>query len=369
MQPIGLSVFATGLLAGFISICLTPLVIKVAHKRGWFDDPSDPRKIHNGNVPRLGGVAMFWSFFAALSVATFIGSRNGESSPWGPIYLPVSLCLILVHGIGLVDDFRSLRARYKLVVQSLAALLLVSLGFRFRMLPLPGLVLELGWASYPVSVIWIVGVMNAINFIDGLDGLAGGISIIAAFAYGVIYSRLGLAFPALASFALVGAISGFLVFNFPKGKIFMGDSGSLFLGFLLALLPLLHKSSYPVEAGIIPAITVLLVPIFDVFAAMLRRSRRGQNVMTPDREHLHHKLLDLGFENRQILGIVYGTCLFLAGVTLGGLFLPAATQFWIYMTVWGIVLGAFIVVHFRWHKMKLTVPAAPELACDPEAGQ
>ena len=367
MQGIGMNVLAAGLLAGFVSICLTPVVIRVAHRRGWYDDPSDPRKIHNGKVPRLGGVAMFWAFLATVTVASLLSPRGAAESPWGPSYLPFTFSLVLVHLTGLVDDFRPIRARFKFLIQSLAAILVISLAFRFRILPTPGGMVELGWLSYPISFLWIVGIMNAINMIDGLDGLAGGISIIAAFAYGVIYTKLGLSFPALAAFALVGAITGFLVFNFPKAKIFMGDSGSLFLGFLLALLPLLHKSAYPAQAGILTAITVVVIPIFDVFAAILRRSRRRQNVMSPDKEHLHHKLLDLGFDGRQILGLVYGTCLFLAGVAIAGLYLPQSLQFWAFMGAWLIVLGLFITIHYVWHAKVPALAVGRDLRIDDEA--
>jgi UDP-GlcNAc:undecaprenyl-phosphate GlcNAc-1-phosphate transferase len=353
----GISIFATGLLAGFISITLTPLVIRLAKRHAWYDDPSDPRKIHDGEVPRLGGAAMFWAFILSVSLASILGARMPSDAPWGPVYLPVTLALVLVHVTGLVDDFHSLRARYKLSIQLLAAIVAVFMDFRFRFLPLPGIMLNLGWASYPITVLWIVGIMNAINMIDGMDGLAGGVCLIASFAFGVTYTRLGLIYPATEAFALVGAIVGFLFYNFPKASIFMGDSGSLFLGFSLALLPLLHKSSYPIEAGILPGITVLLVPIFDVFAAILRRSRRGQSIMMPDREHIHHKLMDFGFEPRQILAMVYGVCLFLAGVVLGGLFFPFAIQFWLIIAVWVGCLALFLIIHYTWHRRR-AMPAS-----------
>jgi len=362
MHPIGISVLATGLFAGFISICLTPIIIRIAKRRGWYDDQNDPRKIHNGRVPRLGGVAMFWAYVIAVSAAALAGVGKSRDSAWGPMFLPFTLSLTLMHGLGLIDDFRNVRARVKFTLQSVVAILVIALDFRFRILPLPGLLLELGWFSYPLTYLWIVGIMNAVNMIDGLDGLAGGISIIAAFAYGVIYAKLGLLFPALAAFALVGSISGFLVFNFPKAKVFMGDSGSLFLGFLLAMLPLLHKSEYPVQAGIFPAITVMLIPIYDVFAAILRRLRRKASIMEPDRQHLHHKLLDLGYDNRQILGFLYGSCIFLAGISLGGLFLPPATQFWLILGVWALGVAAFWYLHTMWHRCRRAGAAAEEPA-------
>jgi UDP-GlcNAc:undecaprenyl-phosphate GlcNAc-1-phosphate transferase len=344
MSKVFIAPLAVGLLAGLLSVLITPLVIKVARRFKWFD-PTNDRKIHTGQISRLGGVAMFLSFDLSLLIFYLAGGRSEE--PALLTIVPLLTCAAAIHFVGLADDFKNLRALFKLAWQIAVSMAMIMLGYRFRSLPLPWGILDLGWFSYPLTLVWIVGIMNAVNMIDGMDGMAGGISIIAAFSFGVAYLGLGLRWPATASLALVGAISGFLVFNFPKAKIFMGDSGSLFLGFLLAILPLLHKSVFPKEAGILSAITVLLIPIYDVFAAILRRRRRGQSIMMADREHLHHKLMDLGFETRQILAIVYAACMGLGGIAILGSKIAFNVFFWLVMTAWIVLAGWFLYLHFH----------------------
>jgi len=331
-----------GLLAGFFSVLLMPFVIKTARRYKWFD-PTNDRKIHTGQISRLGGVAMFLSFCFSIG-GYFAAGGRGDGSAFLSI-VPLLVCAAVMHSLGLIDDFLNLRALIKLAGQIAVSLVMISLGYRFRYLALPWGALDLGWFSYPLTLVWIVGISNAVNMIDGMDGLAGGVSIIAAFSFGVVYLGLDLVWPATACFALVGAISGFLVFNFPKAKIFMGDSGSLFLGFMLATLPLLHKSVYPKEAGIFSAITVLLIPIYDVFAAILRRRRRGQSVMKADREHLHHKLMDLGLETRQILAIVYAVCMGLGGIAIIGSRIASDVFVWLAMAAWLVLAALFVYLN------------------------
>lgn len=326
------------------SLVGTALVRFIAVQRSWYDDPSDPRKIHSGKIPRLGGVGMFWAFALTLGGAALV--LRGGAFATATFAPPLILAFGIAHFTGLVDDFRNIRAWKKLVLQILAAVILVAAGFRFRSLPLPGQSLELGVFSYPLSLLWIVGVTNAVNMIDGMDGLAGGLSAIAAFTYGVIYATVGNSAAALAAFALAGAIGGFLLHNYPPAKIFMGDSGSLFLGIALASLPLLHRGANPQEAGILPGITLVLIPVLDVFACMLRRLKRGVSPMSPDKEHLHHKLMSLGFENRTALLIIYSAQLGLACLVLSGLIVPYRFFFGILMLAWaGMALG-FIWLHF-----------------------
>jgi UDP-GlcNAc:undecaprenyl-phosphate GlcNAc-1-phosphate transferase len=256
------------------------------------------------------------------------------------------LAFALCHFTGLYDDFKNLRARYKLLLQTTAALILVLFGFKFHVIAFPGSSLLLGPLTYPLSLIWIVGVTNAVNMIDGMDGLAGGVVAIAAFTYGVIYATVGNAAAALSAFALAGAIGGFLLHNYPPAKIFMGDSGSLFLGISLAVLPLLHRGKFPEVAGFLPGVTLVLIPVFDVFTSMVRRTKRGVSVMSPDKEHLHHKLMSLGFEQRTTLLIVYSIQLFLACLVLSGLVLPYRFYFGIQILAWICVGLGFIWLHF-----------------------
>ena len=330
--------------AVLLSLVGTSLMKLLARRRGWFDDPTDPRKIHQGEVPRLGGVGMFWAFALSLGGAIVVGARGEAASAlFGP---PLVLAFGIAHFTGLLDDFRNIRAWKKLLAQVAAAAVLIAAGFRFRALPLPGLALDLGLVSYPLSLLWIVGVMNAVNMIDGMDGLAGGLSVIAAFTYGIVYASLGNAAASLAAFALAGAIGGFLLHNYPPARIFMGDSGSLFLGVALATLPLLHRGAHPAEAGILPGITLVLIPVLDVFACMWRRARRGVPMMSPDKEHLHHKLMSLGLDGRSALLVVLSAQLGLSCLVLSGRLLPYRYYFGLTMLAWCAMGLCFIALHY-----------------------
>ena len=334
------------LLACFLSLVLTPLVIWLCHRRGWYDR-MDSRKIHTGRIPRLGGIAIFASFAFAFVAGSLlvVGNRNGQT--WTGEFLPVTLAVIAVFAAGLIDDFRPVRARYKFIIQLFAALVVVSAGFHFRYLVLPFAPyrVEFGWFGYPLTVVWIVGITNAINMIDGMDGLSGGIAMIAAGVYGMLYSGIGSQVPGLLAFSLAGAVIGYLFFNLPPARIFLGDAGAYFIGFMLAVLPLLHKGQYSETFGIMGAITVLVVPVFDVFAAIWRRLRDKRSVMDPDRSHLHHKLMSLGFSTRQILAIVYASCLFLGAIAISALYLPLAWSFTFMIGAWIIFSALFGVLH------------------------
>lgn len=324
-----------------LSLLLTPLTISLAHRRGWFDDANDPRKIHRGAIPRIGGAAIFLAFMAAIGLACLMGEIGTGAR--GTVILAGA---IVIFGTGLLDDFRDLRARFKLGVQLLVALGICAAGYRFEYFPLPGGLVALGPLSWVLTIVWIVGISNAINMIDGMDGLAGGVSLIASLSFGSLLLTLGEGAGAMAAFALAGAIVGFLFFNLPPARIFMGDSGSLFLGYCLAALPLLASARHPRELSVLAAGTVLAVPVFDVFAAILRRKRRGQRVMEPDREHLHHKLMDQGFGVRAILALVYVACMGLGTAAAAAALLGPQRQFWVLAGALALLLGAFTFLHF-----------------------
>ncbi|MEI6873638.1 MAG: MraY family glycosyltransferase [Spirochaetota bacterium] len=327
--------------SGVFSILLTPIVMAVAHRKKWFDDANDPRKIHNGTIPRLGGIAIFLAFLASLGTAAVAGTLPMEGR---------SIALLagaaVIFGIGLVDDFRNLRARFKFGVQLLAAVGVAAAGYRFEYLPLPGGLLALGAFSWVLTIVWIVGISNGINMIDGMDGLAGGISLIATASMGILCLALGETIPSIIAFGLAAAIVGFLFYNLPPARIFMGDSGSLFLGFCLAVLPLLYGEAHPRELSVLAAGTILGVPIFDVFAAILRRRRRGQAVMEPDREHLHHKLLWFGLDTRHILAIVYTTSLGLGVAAIAAAGFSDVGSLFILLLALAVLTMLFLVLHF-----------------------
>lgn len=322
-----------------LSSILMPLIIKIAHNRKFFDEIDD-RKIHTGNIPRLGGVGILLSFVAAIVV---VNKTTGAGIETGNRFWVVVICMLAVHILGLIDDFRNLRAVYKFIIELACALALVALGFRFKSIVLPfGLDrLDLGLLSYPLSVIWLIGITNALNLIDGMDGLGGGISAFIAAAVGAFFLLRSDFGAALVCFALLGSILGFLIFNFPPAKVFMGDCGALFLGFTLAMLPLIGPASNRIEIGIVPSITVLVIPIYDTFAAMIRRLRAGVSIFMPDRGHLHHKLLDLGLDVKRALAVIYGAQALLCLVALSGLVLSREISFFLNIFLWVLYAFAF----------------------------
>ena len=296
-----------------LSLVLVALVLNISRKRAWFDH-HDERKIHTGLVPRLGGIGFAFAFLivAAATIAT------DQVPSVGPRFIPVLFALPLVLIFGVVDDFKSLRPRYKLFAQSSAAIIVMAAGFTFHRIDFSavGVNLDLGLFRYPVTFLWLVGVTNALNFIDGVDGLAGGVSALAALGYAVVFAAAGRDGAAILCVALAAAVGGFLVFNLPvpKAKIFMGDGGSQFLGFTLALLPLLDNG---LGQAILPlpfAAAMLLVPIFDTFAAIWRRTRDRRRIDSPDKAHMHHKLMNLGLSAAGVDAVVWSLQIALAAL-------------------------------------------------------
>lgn len=296
-----------------VNLGITPIIIRLARSRGWYDLPNG-RKIHTYPIPRLGGVGIFLSLCAAaVLLAFFPAYAQGWRS------LLVLAAFLLIHALGLLDDFHNLEAALKFVLQLVAAALVVAAGFTIHRLGLPGIgSLELGWFAWPLTLIWIVGLSNAMNLVDGVDGFAGGIAAMAALALGAVAFAQGRPFAALLAAALLGAVVGFLAYNFPPARIFMGDSGSLLLGFLLATLPLLGGDAVKAPEGltleIAGTITILAIPVLDTAAAIVRRLREGKPIYAPDKQHLHHKLLALGLGDRAIFAVGCVSGLFLATV-------------------------------------------------------
>jgi UDP-GlcNAc:undecaprenyl-phosphate GlcNAc-1-phosphate transferase len=325
-----------------ISLLSMPVIIGIARRYGLYDKV-DERKIHSGSIPRLGGLGIIFSFLASIVVMTVL---SGKGVSTGGRFWGVVIGFLIIHLLGLVDDFRNLRARAKLLVEFVTAVGLVFLDFRFKtiMLPFSSGQIELGAVSYPLTVLWIIGITNAMNLIDGMDGLSGGISSIVALVFGVFFATKGNVGGALVCFAIVGAILGFLAFNLPPAKIFMGDSGSLALGFLLAALPLIGPASGVIEIGFLSAVTVLLIPIYDTFSAIIRRKSAGVSFFSPDRNHIHHKLLSLGLTVGKSLVVVFAAQILLGLVALSTIFLPSTMSFFLKVMSWLLFGGLFLLV-------------------------
>jgi UDP-GlcNAc:undecaprenyl-phosphate GlcNAc-1-phosphate transferase len=295
-----------GICALLLNFILMPIIIRIAHKRKLFDLPNG-RKIHTGPIPRLGGIGIFLSFLVSALVipGLLVLILPGYSYPYTLNHLPVLAGFCLICALGLFDDFRSLRARLKFFVQILAGILVTLGGYTISVINIPGIgMLELGIWRYPVTVFWIVGLSNALNFIDGIDGFAGVISSFAALSMGVVFLAQGQSVPALLAFALLGSALSFLVFNAPPARIFMGDCGAYLFGFTLSVLPLLGLNSTDFLANMSAAIILLTIPIIDTAYAIVRRLKKKQSPLTPDKEHIHHKLMDLGLREWEILKII-----------------------------------------------------------------
>jgi UDP-GlcNAc:undecaprenyl-phosphate/decaprenyl-phosphate GlcNAc-1-phosphate transferase len=299
------------LLAAAVAFVLTPLVRWGANRFQLHDDPSAARKVHDAPIPRLGGLAIAAAFFVPVMGLWFVDNGVSDAYLSDP-YRVIGLVggALFVVGVGLLDDLRDLPAWVKLLAQVAVAVAVYFLGYDISRLATPfGFMLELGWFGLPVTVLWIVGVMNAINFIDGLDGLASGVSlftVVTLFALSLVNGNFVVG---MTSVALAGALVGFLRYNFNPATIFMGDSGSLFLGFVLATTAISGSAKSSTAVALMIPILALGLPLFDTGMAVVRRLVSGRDVFSADRGHVHHRLLDLGLSHRQVVLALYGVCL------------------------------------------------------------
>ncbi len=309
----GLNITFAFIVALIIAFAATPIVKRLAFRVGAVDVPKDKRRMHKKAMPLLGGLAIFYGFLVGvLCFAEFRLPSGGIN--WGLIGILVSSIIIVV--LGIFDDIKPRPALLKFAIQIVAAAIPVLLNVRVFAISNPFSPDELirlpQWLSIGGSILWIVGVTNAVNLIDGLDGLAVGVSSIAAVALLsilLISYNTSLTLLVMAA-ALAGACFGFLPYNFNPAKIFMGDTGSTFLGFILACISV--QGPFKMYVAFMVPLLVLGLPIFDTLFAILRRLAKGQGIMTPDRGHLHHRLIDRGFSHRTTVIILYGMSAILA---------------------------------------------------------
>jgi UDP-GlcNAc:undecaprenyl-phosphate GlcNAc-1-phosphate transferase len=287
---------------------LTPVVRRLAHRVGALSQPGG-RHVHERPTPRLGGLAIFIAFFAPLVGLFFVDSPVAQMFTREPKkVLGLFLGGLLMCGVGVIDDTRGLRAIYKFIAQIAAGVLAFHCGFEIRAVSLP-LVgeLSMGIFAAPVTVLWIVGLINAVNLIDGLDGLAAGVVFFAAVTNFVVGLVGGADFVCLLMASMLGAVFAFLFFNFNPARIFMGDSGSYFLGYVLAVTSLTGASQKASTAvALLAPVVALGVPIFDTLFTMVRRVLERRPLFSPDRGHIHHRLLDMGLTHRRAVLILYG---------------------------------------------------------------
>lgn len=303
---------------------MTPFVIKLAIKIGATDKPNS-RKVHEKVMPRLGGLAIF----IGVMVGFYVSGLYKEQ------VTAISIGAIVIIAIGIMDDMMELSAKTKLLGQILAAAAVVASGLKIDFLTIPFIgMFDLGWWTYPITILWIVGITNAINLIDGLDGLAAGTSFIVITTIAFMAGIAGKALIFGLALILLGSILGFLFYNFHPAKIFMGDTGALFLGYGIAILSLLGLFKSVTLFSFIVPIIILGVPVFDTTFAIIRRIVNKRPISSPDKSHLHHRLLALGLSHRNTVLAIYG---------LGVIFSVSAVVF-SRTTLWGSVLIIFALL-------------------------
>ncbi|MCL5982285.1 MAG: undecaprenyl/decaprenyl-phosphate alpha-N-acetylglucosaminyl 1-phosphate transferase [Firmicutes bacterium] len=289
-----------------VSMLVTPWAGRLAFRVGAVDRPNN-RKIHQRVMPRLGGLAVFAGFAAASALLPAEPRLTG-------LLLGGAVILLL----GLLDDTRGLSPKVKLLGQSLAAAIVVAFGIRIDFInnPFNGY-FYLGAFSIPFTIFWIVAITNAINLIDGLDGLASGVSAIVLLTFAVIAHQIGQTTVSLLALALAAAVLGFLRYNFYPAKIFLGDCGSMFLGFMVAVLAVFGLLKGLTVVTFVAPVIVLGVPVFDTCFAIMRRFYEHRPIFQADKGHLHHRLLSQGYSHRQaVLFIYFLSLIFSAGALL-----------------------------------------------------
>lgn len=348
-----------------ISFFLTPYLRGLLVSHGFLDKP-DARKVHTRAIPRLGGLAIYAAFSVALIISYYrypILFEDRETQLTG---LLVATTFIVI--IGIVDDILNIKAWIKLGAQIAAAVILILFDYNIETISNPfGTQIELGVLNYPVTILWVIGVINAINLVDGLDGLAAGVALIVSLTIFLIGLSLHKTYIALLSIGLTGSILGFLRHNFFPAKIFMGDSGSMFIGLVIAALGLISSQKSAVSFAILIPFIALGYPILDTGMAIIRRARAKKHIFTADREHIHHVLLSYGYSHQKTVIMLYIICLFFA--TMAFLFAAfSRSGTFIVGVLFFVTLFAFVFVRFLYYLKNVKVEPDDDILDDPSKG-
>ena len=305
-----------------LAFLATPVVIWFAARLGIVKGPGI-RDVHSRPVARIGGVAIFVSMMSLIAAVLFLDNGVGQRFlEIRPQVLAVLSGCSLMFAVGLVDDIAGMRVRYKLLGQIAAASIVCGSGITIDHISVGSLfTMDFGWFSWPLTILWIVAITNAVNLVDGLDGLAAGISAIACLVIVILSLAAGNVIMAVFMLALLGSLTGFLFFNFNPAKIFLGDCGSLFLGFTIAA----SSVACSVKSGAIVALALpvlaLGIPIFDTVFSMLRRFLERRSMFSPDRSHFHHRLLDMGLHQKHVVIVAYAVTILMTAL---GMFMMLA---------------------------------------------
>lgn len=312
---------------------IIPIVKKIANHVGALDIPNE-RKVHKVPMPRLGGLGIYAGFLLGYMIF-------GEHTPTMNSILIGSFIIIIT---GIFDDIKPLKALHKFVGQILACLVVVIYGgLILRDVSFFAVYINFGFFAYPITILFILGCINCLNLIDGLDGLAGGISAIFFLTIGIIaylQGRVGLS--VVLTFIMFGSTLGFLMHNFNPAKIFMGDSGSMFLGFIIAVITLLGFKSILTSAIIIP-LCILIVPIIDTLCAIIRRKLKGESIGTPDKNHFHHQLLRKNYSVKVTVLIIYLITILFSTASIIWILVDRVIGYYIY----GILMFALMAFVLR----------------------
>ena len=314
-------------IALIVTYVCTPLVRTLAVKIGAIDAP-DARKVHQVSIPRLGGLAIYIGYMVSL-----LYSVKDISSVKGLL-----IGSVILVAVGIWDDVKQIGPKTKLLGQIVAALMLPIFDNAIHFISIGDHMLYLEYLSIPLTVFWIVGFTNIVNLIDGLDGLAAGISLIACIAIYIVTLQMGQVDLACITLALAGAACGFLRYNFNPAKIFMGDTGSMLLGYTMAAISVMGSVKTAATVGLVVPVIVLGLPILDTLFAIVRRRINGRPVFQPDKGHLHHRLLAMGLTQKQAVLLMYAITAVLGCVSI----VAAKANFTIGLLLVGLILCACV---------------------------
>ena len=333
--------------SAILALVITPIVIRLARRLRIVNIPG-PRHAHTEPISHIGGVAIFVSMMCPAIGVLFLSNVIGDAFRSILPKLIVLLCsAAFIFFIGLIDDLKTkgLRARIKFLAQLVAAIAVCAAGVRIESVAIADwLTLNFGLLSWPLTIFWIVGITNAVNLSDGLDGLAAGISAIACGVIAIFAIQGGNVVMAVLMLALLGSLTGFLFFNFSPAKIFMGDCGSLFLGFTIASASVMCATKSAALVGLALPVLALGVPIFDTIFSMLRRFLERRSMFSADRRHFHHKLIDMGLKQRHVVITIYVMTLLSAGLGMFMIVASNISSLIIFLCILLLLLFAFQVV-------------------------
>ncbi len=329
------------LFAFILSFILTFFCIKAANKWGLVDVPNE-RKIHKEPIPYLGGVAIYFAFL----IVFIFSIKLSPVLVLEKKYIGLIISSFILFLFGLYDDIKGSNALLKFSFQIIAAFILVQSGFIIDKItnPLGGSIFFPHWLSILITIFWIVGIINAINLLDGLDGLASGVVGISSFFIFIIAFIQNNTLVATLAIILAGINFGFLMFNKYPAKIFMGDTGSMFLGLIFSIIAIIGSRKSTVAINLLIPLVLLTIPIIDTLLAIIRRANRRKHIFQADKEHIHHRLLNLGIPYKKVILLIYLFCIYLGLISMISLVVPKEFTFILLLIIGiNVIIGLYVL--------------------------